>query len=123
MPHIDLYKQEQTFDVVIAGAIIEHLSDPIFAIGAWSKVAKEAIIIPFTDVLQTDELLMRPMTPWTEPSLNYAWWALSAGLYRQVLANVGFDFTMTTSHALFNDDPSITHLSERPTIIARRIAR
>jgi hypothetical protein len=56
------------FDLVLAGAIVEHLSDPDYAIGAWTKIAKKAFIIPFTGVIEDSSLLMRPMTSWSDPA-------------------------------------------------------
>ncbi len=113
----DLYLTDRRFDVVIAGAIVEHLSDPIHSIGAWAKVAKEAVLIPFTDIVLTEDLVMAPMTEWSDPAFNYAWWKLSAGLYRRVFANLGFDFNYVMSAAKL--DGTIGH---RPTIVARRVA-
>ncbi len=38
-PMPELYEwREQSFDVVMAGAIVEHLSDPVYAIGAWARL-------------------------------------------------------------------------------------
>jgi SAM-dependent methyltransferase len=119
-PIPDLYEWDESFDVVMAGAIIEHLSDPVYSIGAWCKVAREAVIIPFTDVVPTDDLLMRPMTPWTQSKFNYAWWQLSRGLYVRIFDNCGFDVDFAVSNARHNDDPNGPVDAQRPTIIARR---
>jgi SAM-dependent methyltransferase len=118
-PIHDLYEWDKTFDVVLAGAIIEHLSDPVCSIGAWTKVAKEAVIIPFTDVIDDDSLFMRPMTAWNDPTFSYLWWQLSKGLWRQVFNNVGFDVSFTVAQAQ-NQTPSGPADVVRPTIIARR---
>ena len=115
VPHSTLYLTNRRFDVVIAGAIIEHLSDPVFSIGSWARVAKEAIIIPFTEVNNSEELLMTPITPWDDPNMFYSWWTLSAGLYKRILANLGFDFNLVMATAQFNGNTG-----SRPTIIARR---
>jgi 2-polyprenyl-3-methyl-5-hydroxy-6-metoxy-1,4-benzoquinol methylase len=118
-PMDTLPKWGRIFDVVVAGAIVEHIADPISAIGYWSKVAREAIIIAFTLVGETDELLMRPMTPWTDPGFAFAWWELSAGLYKRVFDNLGFDVEFATAHAQHNT-PQGPVQGTRPTIIARR---
>ena len=68
---------------IIAGAIVEHLSDPVYSIGAWSRIAREAVIIPWTDIIPANDLFMRPITPWTDPAFFYAWWQLSEGLWRR----------------------------------------
>jgi hypothetical protein len=72
------------FDVVVAGAIIEHLSDPATAIGHFAQIASEAVIIAFTPVVDSDRLLMETMNDWANPQFDYSWWAISRGLYRRV---------------------------------------
>ena len=67
-PIAELYEwKAQQFDVVMAGAIVEHLSDPVYSIGAWARLAREAVLIPFTDVIPTDDLAMYPITPLEDP--------------------------------------------------------
>ncbi|WP_442755014.1 class I SAM-dependent methyltransferase [Methylocystis sp. JAN1] len=119
-PIPELYEWDTSFDVVLAGAIIEHLSDPVYSIGAWCKVAKEAVIIPFTDVIETEDLVMRPITSWTDPNFNYAWWTLSKGLYDRIFDNCGFDVEYVISRARHNHDPSGPSDAQRPTILAKR---
>jgi len=108
---------DERFDVVIAGAILEHLSDPVTAIGTFGRLAKEAVIIAFTPVLPTDELLMRPCTTLADPANYYTWWALSRGIYRRIFANVGFEIEIVPATA-YNVDIKAEQIRE--TIIARR---
>jgi SAM-dependent methyltransferase len=115
----DLIEVGARFDVVIAGAIIEHLSDPVSAIGGFAKLAKEAVIIAFTPVVDTDELLMRPILDWTDPNYNYVWWQLSRGLYARIFDNLGFDIEIVMARASQNAGGGVVH-TVRPTIIARR---
>jgi 2-polyprenyl-3-methyl-5-hydroxy-6-metoxy-1,4-benzoquinol methylase len=115
-PIEDLYDWDDQFDVVIAGAIIEHISDPVTFIGAMARVAREALIIAFTEVLATDDLLMAPAVG-MDPVHDYMWWVLSRGLYRKIFANVGFDVEFVTARATHN-----TVEYTRPTIIAKRWA-
>ena len=114
-PHVDLYMTNERFDVVIAGAIVEHLSDPLFSIGAWAKVAKEAVIISFTPVVDSDDLLMKPMTDLTNSLYNYAWWQLSRGLYAKLFDNLGFDIEIVSCE-IIDSQQNVS----RPTIVARR---
>jgi hypothetical protein len=88
-PLADLPFWGRKFDIVIAGAIIEHLSDPVTVIGNISQLASEAVIIAFTPITDTDDLAMRPVVNWN-PALDYSWWELSRGLYKYVFANLGF---------------------------------
>lgn len=115
----DLIEWDRRFDVVIAGAIIEHLGDPVSAIGAFARLANEAVIIAFTPVIDTDELIMQPLNSWTDPAYSYVWYQLSRGLYRTIFNNLGFDIEIVTSSALQNA-PSGQVQTVRPTIIARR---
>jgi len=116
----DLYECDTMFDVVIAGAIVEHISDPVFYIGAWAKVAQEAVIIPFTFFCNDDDMFMKPASTWDHPQLSYTWWMLSAGLYRRIFDNLNFDvdFSKTTTAIWNREEGSL--IVERPTIIARR---
>lgn len=120
-PMAELYEwPEQMFDVVMAGAIVEHLSDPVFAIGAWARLAKDAVLIPFTDVLPVADLMMRPITPLDDSRINYVWWHLSRGLYDKIFGNLGFDVHYTLAHAEHHDDARGSTVAARPSIIALR---
>ena len=120
-PIADLYEwEEQSFDIVMAGAIVEHLSDPVYAIGAWARLAKEAVLIPFTDVVPIDELAMHPITPLDNPAIFYVWWHLSRGLYVKLFDNLGFDVTFVKAQAVHNDDTRGATVATRPSIIATR---
>lgn len=121
-PHIDLYEWDVKFDVVMAGAIIEHLSDPVFSIGAWARLAKEAVLIPFTDIAPGDDLALRPMTDWSNPQFNYAWWQLTRPLYERIFDNCGFDVEFRLGSAIDNADPHNPRTAQRPSIIATRRA-
>lgn len=117
-PLRDLKYIDERFDVVIGGAILEHLSDPVSAIGTFARLAKEAVIIAFTPVLPTEELLMRPINaPLDNPNNYFTWWALSRGLYRRIFSNLGFSIEIVPASA-FNVDAK-TEVT-RKTIIARR---
>ena len=63
----DLLSTDERFDIVLAGAIIEHLADPITLIGACCRVAREKVIIAFTPVVNAQEPFMRPAISWTVP--------------------------------------------------------
>jgi hypothetical protein len=119
---LDLWQTR--FDVVLAGAIIEHLSDPVSAIGRLARITDEAVIIAFTEVADTDELAMYPINGWTQPALDYVWWKLSRGLYRRVFDNLGFDVEFVDSVATYNPNRhnprSVPEVWARKTILARR---
>lgn len=108
---------KRRFDVVIAGAIIEHLANPIAVIGNLAGLANEAVIIAFTPVGDTDDQVMQTANDWssTADSDSFTFWTISRGLYRRVFDNLGFDVEFVTAKAKTN---GVT--IERPTIIARR---
>ena len=107
---------KRRFDVVLAGAILEHLSDPVTVIWSLTQLATEAVIIAFTPVILDDEMFMKTANAWDNPKNNFTWWTLSLGLYRRIFANVGFDVEIVPATALAG---GVEH--SRPTIIARRI--
>ena len=107
------------FDVVIAGAIIEHLANPVPVLADLAAIANEAVIIAFTPVEDSDEQFMRTANDWSNPgpSHSFTWWTLSRGLYRRVFGNLGFDVDFVTSVASYAGGQY-----SRPTIVARRRA-
>ena len=120
-PMVELYEwPAQMFDVVMAGAIVEHLSDPVFAIGAWARLAREAVLIPFTDVVPVNDLMMRPITPLNDAGINYVWWHLSCGLYDKLFDILGFDVHYSLARAEHLDAEGGSQIATRPSIIAIR---
>jgi hypothetical protein len=119
-PIDDFPRWDRRFDVVIAGAIVEHLADPVSALGNLAGLADEALIVAFTPVEETSDLLMRAATGWDDPIYYYTWWTLSRGLYERVFSNLGFSVEFVTSTAVTRTYGS-EFVVERPTIIARRL--
>lgn len=119
-----LYSWDRRFDVVFAGAIIEHLADPVSALGNMARLANEAVIIAFTDVHDSNELIMRANGDWSNQVWDFEWLTLSRGLYSRVFKNLGFEVEIVTCRALMNPNPfnDLTAPREvtRPTIIARK---
>jgi hypothetical protein len=119
----DIYRLDcslpEPVDVSIAGAIMEHLNDQITAIGSIAHVTRKTIIIAFTPIIDTDEMIARPLLPLTNPQDYHTWWCYSRGLYERILRNVGFAITdIRTSCA--HHCPSGQDV-ERSTLIANRI--
>lgn len=112
---------DRRFDVVLAGAITEHLSDPVTAIGNLSVLAREAMIIAFDPVVDSDEETLTTAPNW--PALghrqDHTWYLISRGLYRRVFDNLGFDTTFVDAYAipLFSGS---TAPFRRTTVIATR---
>lgn len=119
-PASDLWRWKRRFDVVIAGAIVEHLSDPVPFLASLTRLAREAVIVAFTPVVDTEELRMEPMNGWDNPRFHYSWWRLSLGLYRRVFQNMGFSLEVTEAEALCNEYRPPLRV-RHPTLIARRL--
>ena len=110
----------QRFDVVIAGALMEHLSDPVTAISNIAALANEAVIIAFTPVEDSDEQIMRTANDWSNSTYCYTWWTLSRGLYKRIFNNLGFSVEYATATARTgHGGQAVTE--QRPTLIARRV--
>ena len=100
--------------VVIAGAFIEHMSDPVTALGHLCRLAEETVVIGFTPVAEGEGRFMRPIVEW-QPANAYAWWVLSEELYRAVFDACGFDVEIMPARAVLH---GTTHA--RSTLVARR---
>jgi len=118
----DVFRLDQAVsdpsDIVIAGALLEHLNDQIGAIGSFARVAKETIIIAFTLWIDTDEMRAEPGLTMTDPQQDFGYWRYSRGLYDRILKNVGFEIAeVHEASAINRRKVTVT----RPTIIARRL--
>lgn len=87
----ELLSYDRQFDIVLQGALLEHLSDPVTAIGAACRLAREKVVIAFTAVHESNDEFLQPAITWDTPHADYVWWVASAGLYRRVFGNMGFD--------------------------------
>lgn len=103
-------------DVVVAAAVLEHLPDPVTAIGHFARLAREAVVIGFTPMEMAEEVRLTPLQPWHRDH-PYVWWKASLGLYRQLFDQLGFEIEVRPAFALFGGA-----LAERHTIIARRVS-
>jgi len=115
----DLVLLDQKFDIVIAGALLEHIADPVSAIGLFAKLARETLVIASTPSIISEDVYMRPANAWNDPRYDYTWYELSIGMYRRVLANVGF--RVASIHFVPMVFALEDRVAERPTIVARRV--
>jgi len=105
------------FDVVLVGAVLEHLNDQISALASVSRVAKETIVV-VTPLLQTEERVARFEPLASNPDYDFTWWTYSAGVYREVFAMLGFRVERITSSKYLYDHGGT--LEERFTVVAVR---
>jgi hypothetical protein len=113
-----LYETDERFDVVIGGAIIEHLADPVSAIGGMCRVADEAVLLAFTPVDAAPGTFMRPLIDWN-PEADYVWWVLSKELYIKIFDGLGFDTHFRIASAI-EIKRGVRSLVNRTTIVAVR---
>jgi protein-L-isoaspartate O-methyltransferase len=120
-PASQLWRWDRKFDVVIAGAIVEHLSDPVPFLTALAGPAYEAVIIACTQVVDADRQFMQTLSLWGTPRLNYSRWNLSRGVYKRIFSNLGFECEFSLTTAKCNEFTSPIEV-QRPTIVAKRQA-
>jgi SAM-dependent methyltransferase len=105
------------FDIAIAGAVLEHLSDQITALASIARLTKETIIV-VSPLLETDERIARFEALASNPAADFTWWTYSLGVYREVFAMLGFHIAKVTSadyYYMYGD-----RYEKRWTIVARR---
>ncbi len=121
LPMRELARIDERFDIVIAGAIIEHLSDPVSALGAMGRAAREKVILPFTPLARGWGMKMSPLNRWRMPQHDYVWCALTRGLYEAVFANLGFRVEFKPCRAVCTIG-GVRREWTRPTIVATRVS-
>ncbi len=77
------------FDVVIVGALLEHLSDPVQALAALARRTAWTMVIT-NHVRQDAEPLAAFVGRADQPHQQTTWWSMSLPLYREVLGMLGF---------------------------------
>lgn len=118
----DIYKlppELGEFDIAIVGSVLEHLSDPISALGSIARLTKDRIIV-VTPLLETDERIARFEGSANQPEADFTWWTYSVGVYREVFGMLGFEIeriSRATYYHMYGD-----RHEERATIVARRRA-
>ncbi len=106
-----------SFDVAIVGSVLEHLSDPVTALASIARLTKETMILA-TPLLQSEERIARFEPRANNPDHDYTWWTYSVGVYREVLAMLGFSITRIT-HANYYHEWE-RRFEERSTLVADR---
>jgi len=109
---------DRSFDVTLAGAILEHLNDPVSALANMAMVTRERLIVAFTPIIESEEMILRGPHPMTDPAADSTWWVASRGLYRRVLENMGFKIESVVPSVAFIEPKG--EPEERVTLVARR---
>ncbi len=116
----DIYampKELGEFDVTIAGAVLEHLSDPVAALISIARVTRERLVL-VTPLIQTDDKIARFEPSADRPADDFTWWTYSVGLYREVLAILGFRIEKISYANYYHEFAG--RMEERPTVVAVR---
>ena len=78
------------FDVVILGAVLEHLIDPLSALRAVSRLAKKTVVIN-TDYFDNPIPLALFSGRADRPAANFIFWTYSISLYDEYMKILGFE--------------------------------
>ena len=113
----DLPVELGQFDVSIVGALLEHLSDQVSALASIAHLTKETLVL-VTPLLQTEEGIARFEPRANNPEQDFTWWTYAIGVYREVLAMLGFRIERITYASYYHEYER--RLEERPTIVAVR---
>jgi len=113
----DLPTELGQFDVVIVGAVLEHLNDQIGGMASIARLTKETMVV-ITPLLQTDERIARFEPLASNPDYDFTWWTYSVGVYREVFRMLGFQIARIT-RAKYRYDYG-DRFEERFTIVAVR---
>ena len=108
------------FDVVILGAILEHLADPIRALASVAKHAGRTIVIN-TDYIDTDEPMAQFNGRPNRPEASYIFWTYSLGTYRHIMEILGFEIAAVERNrfAAFNGNGEAIDI-DRVALVCRR---
>lgn len=108
------------FDVIILGAILEHLADPIRALASIAKHSSKYIIIN-TDCIDSEQPIAHFNGRPEYPENSYIFWTYSIGTYRQIMGILGYDIEIIKRNIFLARRPSGEPTeADRTTIICRK---
>jgi SAM-dependent methyltransferase len=116
----DIYRLPRAlgaFDVSFVGGVLEHLSDQVSALASVARLTRSTLVLP-TPMLDTEERIARFEPAASNPDQDYTWWTYSRGIYREVLAMLGFRIERVTTSSYFNAQMNVW--GKRPTLVAVR---
>lgn len=113
----DLPEALGPFDVSIFGSVLEHLSDQVSALASVARLTSETLVL-VTPLLETEEPVARFVPRAAHPEADFTWWEYSVGVYREVLAMLGFSIRAITRSSYYYDYGG--RFEERSTLVAVR---
>ncbi len=114
----DLPLELGQFDLAIVGAVLEHLSDQVTALASIARLTRETMVL-VTPLLKTEEAIAQFEPRASNPENDFTWWTYSIGVYREVLAMLGFAINRITYANYYHEYQQ--RFEERPTIVAERM--
>ncbi|HZI19896.1 MAG TPA: class I SAM-dependent methyltransferase [Pyrinomonadaceae bacterium] len=105
------------FDVAIVGAVLEHLPDQVSALASIARLTRGSMVL-VTPLLDSEERIARFEARADNPAYDFTWWTYSVGLYREVLAILGFRVERVTRAQYYYDYGDLW--LERATLVAER---
>lgn len=78
------------FDIVILGAILEHLIDPLSALTATAALTEDLLVIN-TDFIEAEGPVARFQGRADKPEWCFTFWTYSVALYHEFMAIIGFE--------------------------------
>lgn len=102
------------FDMVILGAILEHLVDPLSALRAVAALTDDLVVIN-TDFFDSPERVAAFKGRADLPSLSYVFWTYSIPLYHEYMAIMGFEPVAVRKNGFAGTRPHPG--AERPTLV------
>ena len=112
-----------TFDVVILGAILEHLVDPLSALKAVSALTNDLVVIN-TDFFDSPERVAIFNGRADRPAMSYIFWTYSIALYHEYMAIMGFEPVAVRKERFAGTRPSpgaARPMIERVALAYRRV--
>ncbi|HZI19897.1 MAG TPA: class I SAM-dependent methyltransferase [Pyrinomonadaceae bacterium] len=105
------------FDVSIVGAVLEHLPDQVSALASIARLTRGSMVL-VTPLLDSEDRVAHFEPRADNPGQDYTWWTYSVGLYREVLAILGFRVERVT-RAVYHRNGGADE--ERTTLVAARV--
>jgi hypothetical protein len=104
------------FDIVLVGAILCHLRDPVGALTSITRRSRHVVVITEPIVESWEPFMSLVPRPSASKGNHNTWWHLSIGLYGMFLEILGFKIV----HYAQNDYPWQKHFIHLGTVAAVR---
>ena len=114
-----------TFDVIILGAILEHLIDPLSALTAIARLTSD-LLITNTDFFDTEERVALFNGQVERPAMSFVFWTYSIPLYHEYMRIMGFEPVVVHRNTFAGTRPGPGEprpMQDRVALVYRRSVR